>query len=71
VREIRGSYNECVIGCIPSFCWITKMKDLEISLVDVAHTRVNHVYMCLYCIVYLLCFIFSFILFYFFAILFF
>jgi hypothetical protein len=39
VRERRGSYNGCVVGCIPSFCWIIKRKDLEISLVDVAHTR--------------------------------
>jgi hypothetical protein len=31
VRERRGSYNGCVVGCIPSFCWIIKMKDLEIS----------------------------------------
>jgi hypothetical protein len=38
VRERRGSYNGCVVGCIPSFCWIIKRKDLEISLVDVAHT---------------------------------
>jgi hypothetical protein len=38
VRERRGSYNECVVGCIPSFCWIIKRKDLPISLVDVAHT---------------------------------
>jgi hypothetical protein len=38
VREIRGSYNGCVVGCIPSFGWIIKGKDLEISLVDIAHT---------------------------------
>jgi hypothetical protein len=38
VREIRGSYNGCVVGCIHSFCWIIKRKELEISLVDVAHT---------------------------------
>jgi hypothetical protein len=29
VRERRGSYNGCVVGCIPSFCWIIKRKDLE------------------------------------------
>jgi hypothetical protein len=39
VRERRGSYNGCVVDCIPSFCWIIKRKDLKISLVDVAHTR--------------------------------
>jgi hypothetical protein len=38
IREIRGSYNECVVGCIPSFCWITKRNDLKISMVDVAQT---------------------------------
>jgi hypothetical protein len=38
VRERRGSYNGCVVGCIPSFCWIIKRKDLTISLVEVAHT---------------------------------
>jgi hypothetical protein len=38
VREIRGSYYGCVVGFIPSFCWIKKRKDLEISLVDISHT---------------------------------
>jgi hypothetical protein len=39
VRETRGSYNKCVVGCIPYFCWIIKRKDLEISPVDIAHTQ--------------------------------
>jgi hypothetical protein len=39
VIDIRGSYNGCDVGCIPSFCWIRKMKDLEISLVDETQTR--------------------------------
>jgi hypothetical protein len=38
VRERRRSYNGHAAGCIPSFCWIIKMKELTISLVDVAHT---------------------------------
>jgi hypothetical protein len=38
VRERRGSYRGCVVGCIPSFCWIIKRKELAISLVDVSHT---------------------------------
>jgi hypothetical protein len=38
VTETRGSYSGCVVGCIPSFCWIIKRKDLEIYFVDVAHT---------------------------------
>jgi hypothetical protein len=52
VRERRGSYNGCVVGCIPSFCWIIKRKDLEISLVERSPHWVNHIYLCLYCIVY-------------------
>jgi hypothetical protein len=39
VRETRGSYSGCVVGCIPSFYWIIIRIDLEISLVDIAHTR--------------------------------
>jgi hypothetical protein len=38
VRGRRVSYIRCVVGCIPSFCWVIKRKDLEISLVDVDHT---------------------------------
>jgi hypothetical protein len=38
MRERRGSYSGCDVGCIPSFCWIIKRKDLAISLVDVSHT---------------------------------
>jgi hypothetical protein len=38
MRERRGSYSGCVVGCIHSFCWIIKMKDLASFLVDVAHT---------------------------------
>jgi hypothetical protein len=38
MRERRVSYSGCVVGCIPSFCWIIKRNDLEISLVDIAHT---------------------------------
>jgi hypothetical protein len=38
VRQRRGSYIGCGIGCIPSSCWIIKKKDLEISRVDIAHT---------------------------------
>jgi hypothetical protein len=38
LRERIGSYNRLVVGCIPSFCWIIKRKDLEISLVDIDHT---------------------------------
>jgi hypothetical protein len=37
VRDRRGSYNWCVVGCIPSFCWIIKRKELKIYLGDIAH----------------------------------
>jgi hypothetical protein len=51
MRERRGSYSGCVVGCIPSFCWIIKRKDLEISLVDVAHTGEPHISVSLlYCV---------------------
>jgi hypothetical protein len=38
VRERRGSYSGCNVGCIPSFYWIIKINELKISLVDLAHT---------------------------------
>jgi hypothetical protein len=38
MRERRRSYNKHCCSCIPSFWWIIKRKDLEIYLVDVAHT---------------------------------
>ena len=38
VRERRESYNGCVVGCIPSFCWIIIRKELTIYLVDVTYT---------------------------------
>jgi hypothetical protein len=51
VRERRGSYSGHVVGCIPSFCWIIERKDLEIYLVDVAHTGEPCIYVSvLYCI---------------------
>jgi hypothetical protein len=51
VRERRGSYIGCVVGCIPSFYWIIKRKDLEISMVDVIHTGLT-TYICvsMYCV---------------------
>jgi hypothetical protein len=38
MRQRRGSYSGCIVGCIPSFYSKIKRKDLPISLVDVAHT---------------------------------
>jgi hypothetical protein len=63
VRERRESYNGCVVGCIPSFADNKKEGPGNFSDGRSPHW-VNHVYMCLYCIVYLLCFISAFFLFY-------
>jgi hypothetical protein len=71
VRERRGSYNECVVSCIPSFCWIIIKKGPNNFSTGCSTHWVNHVYLCLYCIVYLVCFIFAFVLFYCSAIMFF
>jgi hypothetical protein len=46
VRGRKGSYNRCVVGCIPSFCWIIIRKDLTIYLVDVAHIG------CIFCVLF-------------------
>jgi hypothetical protein len=71
VRERRGSYSGSVVGCIPSFGWIIKSKDLDNFSGGCSPHWVNRVYLCLYCIVYLLCFIYAFFLFYYSVILFF
>jgi hypothetical protein len=64
VRKRRGSYNKCVVGCIPSFYWtIINEGPGNLSGGRSPHW-VNHVYLCLYCIVSLLCFIYAFVLFY-------
>jgi hypothetical protein len=64
MKEISKSYNGCAIGCIPSFCWIIiKEGPRNFSGGHIPHW-VNHVYLCLYYIVYILCFISAF-LFYF------
>jgi hypothetical protein len=41
VRERRGSYSGCVVGCIPSFLWIIKRKELEIYMVKMVKIRKN------------------------------
>jgi hypothetical protein len=53
VRERRGSYNGCVVGCIPSFCWIIIKEGPRNFSGGRSPHWVNHVYLCLYCIVYL------------------
>jgi hypothetical protein len=57
VRERRGSYNECVVGCITSFCYIIIRKDLEIYLVDVSHTG-SITYICVSIVLCNFCFLF-------------
>ena len=37
MRENRGYYNESVVGCVSSFCWIIERKDWLFG-VDVAQT---------------------------------
>jgi hypothetical protein len=70
-REKRGSYNRHVVGCITSLCWII-IKEGPINFSGGCSPHwVNHVYLCLYFIVYLMCFISYFFLFYCSAILFF
>jgi hypothetical protein len=64
MRERRGSYSEFVVGCIHSFCWIIIKEGPDNLFGGRSPHWVNHVYLCLYCIVYLLCFISVFVLFY-------
>jgi hypothetical protein len=71
VRERRGSYNGFSVGCIPSFCWIIIKKGPGNFSGGRSPHWVNHVNLCLSCIVYLLCFISAFVLFYCSAVLFF
>jgi hypothetical protein len=59
------------IGCIPSFCWIIIKKGPGNFYGGHSPHWVNHINLCLSCIVYLLCFISAFVLFYCFAVLFF
>jgi hypothetical protein len=58
------------IGCIPSFCWIIIKKRLGNFSGGRSPHWVNHVNLCLSCIVYLLCFVSTFVLFDFSAVLF-
>ena len=64
VRERRGSYNMFRYRLYPFICWIIiKEGPGNFSGGRIPHW-VNHVYPCLYCFVYLMCFISTFILFY-------
>jgi hypothetical protein len=58
VRKRRGSYSGFFVGCIPSFCWIIIKKGPGNFSGGRSPHWVNHVNLCLSCIVYLLCFCF-------------
>jgi len=65
MRERRKSYNGCVVGCIPSFCWIIIKEGAGNFSGGRSPHWVNHVNLCLSCIVCLLClFVSAFVLFY-------
>jgi hypothetical protein len=53
-----------VVGCIPSFCWIIIKKGPDNFSGGRSPHWVNHVNLCLSCIVYVLCFVSAFVLFY-------
>ena len=58
------------VGCIPSFCWIIIKKGPGNFSGGRSPDWVNHVNLCLSCIVYLLCFVSAFVLFYYSTVLF-
>jgi hypothetical protein len=64
VRERRGSYNGFCCRLYPFICWIIiKEGPGNFSGGRIPHW-VNHVNLCLSCIVCLLCFVSAFVLFY-------
>ena len=71
MRERRGSYSGFLLWLYPFICWIIIKEGPGNFSSGCSPHWVNHVYLCLYCIVYFLCFISTFILFYFSAIMFF
>ena len=71
MRERRGSYNEFCCRLYPFICWIIIKKGPGNFSGGRSPHWVNHVNLCLSCIVYLLCFVSAFVLFYCSAVLFF
>jgi hypothetical protein len=62
VRERRGSYNGFCCRLYPFICWIIiKEGPGNFSGGRIPHW-VNHINLCLYCIVYILCFVSPFVL---------
>jgi hypothetical protein len=64
VRERRGSYNGFCYRLYPFICWIIIKEGLDNFSGGRSPHWVNHENLCLYCIVYLLCFVSAFVLFY-------
>jgi hypothetical protein len=67
-EEVTAGFS---LGCIPSFCWIIIKKEPANFSGGRSPHWVNHVNLCLSCIVYLLCFVSAFVLFYFSTVFFF
>jgi hypothetical protein len=67
VRERRGSYSGFCCRLYPFICWIITKEGPGNFFGGRSPHWVNHVYLCLSCIVCLLCFISAFVLFYCFA----
>jgi hypothetical protein len=58
VRERRGSYSGFCCRLYPFICWIIIKEGPDNFSVGGSPHWVNHVNLCLSCIVYLLCFVF-------------
>ena len=71
VRERRGSYNGFCCRLYPFICWIIIKEGPGNFSSGRSPHWVNHINLCLSCIVCLLCFISAFVLFYCSAVLFF
>jgi hypothetical protein len=71
VRERRGSYGGFFCRLYPFICWIIIKEGPSNFSGGRSPHWVNHVNLCLSCIVCLLCFVSAFVLFYFSVVLFF
>jgi hypothetical protein len=64
VRERIGCYSGFCYRLYPFICWII-IKEEPVNLYGGRSPHwVNHVNLCLYCIVYIMCFVSTFVLFY-------
>jgi hypothetical protein len=71
MRERRGSYNGFFFRLYSFICWIIIKEGPNNFSGGCSPHWVNHKNLCLYCIVYLRCFVSAFVLFYCSAVLFF